>query len=134
MELITIKSFELALDAHILKAKLESEGIEIFIFDENIVTANPLYSNAIGGIKLKVNPSDADKANAILLDEDQQITEEETGNRLVCPACASHAIDPHYRSITSNGGKQTLLRSIWYSLFPLFLKPVKQCRSCKTEF
>ena len=52
MELITVKVFDSGIEAHILKARLESENIPCFIFDENIVTLNPLFNFAVGGIKL----------------------------------------------------------------------------------
>ncbi len=36
MELITIHRCETSVEAHLLKSKLESEGITCYIFDENI--------------------------------------------------------------------------------------------------
>ena len=66
MSLITIQTCNSAIDAHILQNTLEGEGIECYIFDENIVTVNPLYGNAVGGIKLKINEEDKENAIAIL--------------------------------------------------------------------
>ena len=63
MKLITIKVFENAIDAHILKTKLESEGIPAILVDENIVTLNPLYNIAVGGGKLQVRDEDFGRAN-----------------------------------------------------------------------
>ena len=65
-KLITIATFSLPIEAHILKTKLESEEIVCFIADENTVTMNWLYSNAIGGVKLQVKKSDFKKAMAII--------------------------------------------------------------------
>ncbi len=64
--LITIASFPQAIQAHIARSRLESEGIETFIRDENIVTLNWLYSNAVGGVKLEVYEQDVPQALSIL--------------------------------------------------------------------
>jgi len=41
-------------DCHILKSRLETEGIRCFIYDENLVWTFPFYANAVGWVKLKV--------------------------------------------------------------------------------
>ena len=64
--MITIKTFDNPVEAHILKSRLESEGIHCYLFDENIVTLNPLYNQMTGGIKLNIMESDISKANEIL--------------------------------------------------------------------
>ena len=56
-ELETIYSSNIPVDCHILKGRLESDGLDCFIFDENIVWVHPFKAVAIGGVKLKV-PSD----------------------------------------------------------------------------
>ena len=68
MGLITFKTFDNSIDAHILKIKLESEGITCFLFDEHMVSVNPLYSQLIGGIKLKINEEDLIHAKNIVLE------------------------------------------------------------------
>lgn len=55
---VTIISFTYSFQAYILKGKLESEGIICFIKDELAVQSNPIYSNALGGIKLQVMEQD----------------------------------------------------------------------------
>lgn len=65
-KLVTIGRFSQPLEAWLAKTKLESEGIECFLMDEHIVTMNWLYSNAVGGVKLKVREEDAEKAKRIL--------------------------------------------------------------------
>lgn len=65
MSFITIRTFDRAIDAHLLKSKLESEGIECFLFDEHVISINPLYGIATGGIKLCVMAEDAERANRI---------------------------------------------------------------------
>jgi hypothetical protein len=63
---ITIKTFTYPHEASIIKGRLESEGIRCFVKDELTVQAYPLYSNAIGGVKLQVRESDFESAVAIM--------------------------------------------------------------------
>ena len=50
----TIGSFDYPADVQIIKGKLESEGIPVFLRDENTLNSDPLISYAIGGVKLEV--------------------------------------------------------------------------------
>lgn len=65
--LTTIITFTLPHDAHLAKAKLQSEGVEVFIKDEMTAHVNHLYSGAIGGVKLQVRGVDVDAAHRILI-------------------------------------------------------------------
>lgn len=65
---VTIISFIYPHEAHLAKAKLESEGIEVYVKDEYTVQVNNFYSNAIGGVKLQVKSSDFENAHLILLE------------------------------------------------------------------
>jgi len=62
MELITLQTFHLAHKAYLLKSILDNEGIESYIYDEHIVTAQHMYANTVGGIKLKIRKRDFEKA------------------------------------------------------------------------
>ena len=66
MGLITVKIFDNAFEAHLLKTKLENEGIPCYLFDENIVGLNPFYNFAVGGIKLKISEQDKEQVLAFL--------------------------------------------------------------------
>jgi hypothetical protein len=54
-KLITIYISNTPITCHIIKGRLETEGITCYIYDENLVWVHPFYSVAIGGVKLKVN-------------------------------------------------------------------------------
>lgn len=71
MQLHTLKSFENPIDAHLLRTKLEVEGISCYLVDEHIVSLNPIYSNAVGGIKLKVAPENFSRAMEIVAQMEQ---------------------------------------------------------------
>lgn len=61
-----IATFSYSAEALILKGKIESEGIEVFLFDNNTVDTDPILSNAIGGVKLFVYTENFEKASFIL--------------------------------------------------------------------
>ena len=50
------------MDAHLLLTRLESEGLECWLQDENTVTIYPVWTNAVGGIKLLVKKEDVPRA------------------------------------------------------------------------
>ena len=82
-----LKTFQNPLDANLTKGLLESNGIEAFIFDENIAYVNPVLTTAIGGVKLLVSSKDYEKAAALLSEVDEDINKEEL--KIKCPVCGS---------------------------------------------
>ena len=87
-----IGSYQYSSEAIIFKGKLESEGITVFMRDNNTVDANPLYSNAIGGVKLFVNHKDYPKAKDII-SQVSQYSLDENNKLLKCPNCGAEQID-----------------------------------------
>lgn len=121
-ELITVATFEYAHFAHLSKARLESEGIECYIFDEYTSSMNWFYNNAIGGIKLKVRGEDYEQAKKIL-NENVELENEET--ELICPECNSKEIKDEKIS------KKLAYISILLIGFPLlFIKRKYNCENC----
>jgi hypothetical protein len=64
--LVKVAAYATVVEAHLAKTKLESEGIEAIILDENIVGLNWLYSAAVGGAKVHVRKGDFERARRIL--------------------------------------------------------------------
>lgn len=54
INLITVYSSNIPIDCHVLKGRLEADGISCFIYDENMVWVDPFSAVAISGVKLKV--------------------------------------------------------------------------------
>jgi hypothetical protein len=63
---VTVAQFETWPDAAIARGLLESEGIEAWLMDENLVQLDWLYTIAVGGIKVQVQRRDEAKARAVL--------------------------------------------------------------------
>ncbi len=125
MELITIKTFDNSIDAHLLRIELENEGIECYIYDEHTVTLFPLYSNAVGGIKVKILKKDLELAKSILLSAIKTV---------ICPNCASQNIILNYKSMKGLKGFLSAFTSLFTVSYPLHYKMVNKCRDCNEEF
>jgi hypothetical protein len=79
-ELVTIRKFRDLPEALLAQGRLESSGIEAFLFDDNMVRMDWLISNLLGGVKLKVEEANVEIAEEILsqeVSEDFDTTESE---------------------------------------------------------
>ena len=118
-EFYTIGAFEYVADVQIIKAKLESEGIPVFLRDENTLNTDPLISSAIGGVKLQVYSVDKERAVAIY-DKIRAYASDISGNPIVCPNCKAAKSEVYYSR-----------KGLLYKLFP-FLEPKKyRCLNCQ---
>jgi hypothetical protein len=127
--LITIATFNNPSDAYFAKIKLENNGINCFLDNENM---QMLYSNAVGGLRLKVSGSDYQKALKVL----EEPTPASKSNKksvkrailpelFVCPHCG------HLNE------ESTLIKSKGiYGVLELFniLKPKVVCEQCNKRF
>jgi hypothetical protein len=77
---VTVASFNYAHQAELLKGRIESEGITCNLKDELTATANPFYSNAIGGVKVQVRQDDVEKTIPILKELGYTIDNDENYN------------------------------------------------------
>jgi predicted house-cleaning noncanonical NTP pyrophosphatase (MazG superfamily) len=60
-DIVVLKIFNDSFAANLAQNKLQEEGIESFLVDENVVGLNPL-----GGVELKIFSRDLEKAKKIL--------------------------------------------------------------------
>lgn len=132
--MVTLKIFDNPIDAHILKTKLESEGISCYLFDENIVGINPLLNIAVGGIKLNVSPEDLDKALQVLAESDSAVLRDSTNTAIVCPHCHSDQIDNTYNRPKGIRSLLATLFSLATFTYPLYINKSYRCKDCNTAF
>ena len=117
-EFYMLASFEYAADVQVVKAKLESEGIPVFLRDENTLNSDPLISHAIGGVKLQVYTKHKDQALEIY-NEIRAYAVDDAGNPIACPNCKAKKSEVYYER-----------KSIFQKLFPFFEKRKHKCLSC----
>jgi hypothetical protein len=134
MKLVTVQTFDNAIDVALLKSKLESEGVICYVFDEYTVTINPLLSTGIGGIKLKINENDAEKALLILKEIQEVVAIDEKGKNQTCPNCGSIDLYVDFRSMKGVKGFLSMIIMFAFVIYPLYYKNVYKCKNCDYEF
>ena len=119
--------------AYLDLAKLKEDGIEAFIKDENIVAIDPLYAQAVGGIKLVVNDEDYRSALEIINANDyenlkNEFSEEEIEELRICKKCGS----------TNIFRRSSWLTGLFFLIFffiPVAKKTSKYyCLDCENEW
>ncbi|MBC7425626.1 MAG: DUF2007 domain-containing protein [Bacteroidia bacterium] len=74
-KIVIYKRFYNPMEANMIKGILEAHGYPSFLSDENSITVNPFYNQALGGIKLNVFEKDIEDINKILESENREIIE-----------------------------------------------------------
>jgi DNA-directed RNA polymerase subunit RPC12/RpoP len=128
----TIASFQYSSEAEIVKGRLEADGVQVFLSDNLTIDSNPLYSNAIGGIKLKVLSIQVDEAEKILRSI-KKYSIDDSGDTIKCPNCNSEKIDL-FSTIKDFKSLFWFIFGIFFSVFPFYTKYKYRCEDCKTEF
>lgn len=129
---IFLRRFQYSSEAIIYQGKLESQGIEVFMRDNNIVDSNPLYSNAVGGVKIFVKTEDFDKANEIL-GEVNLFSVDDDDEPMKCPKCGEEQGD----IVTSIKDWKSFFSFVMFILLyiaPFSTKHKYKCQNCKHEF
>jgi hypothetical protein len=124
--------------AHIIRTRLEANGIPCFIADENTIGANPLYNQAVGGVKLKIFERDAVRCEEILNaegdlhEQDHFEIDNETNTYVVCPYCSSTNVINIAED--KNKGEWPILNSIINLANPFQSQMNWRCNNCQREF
>ena len=136
-KIIVYSTYYNPIEANIVKGRLEDSGIPCFLTDENVATIQPLYNQAIGGVKLNVFERDVTHINA-LLNENVDLTilstEEEVHNdKVSCEKCGSTNVG--YGQPTKNRFSWWVtIVSILLSVYPFQTKQCYHCYDCGHEF
>lgn len=128
MEFVILQSFENYLDAHLLLSRLESENIECWLQDENTVTINPIWTNAVGGIKLMVKKEDFVRASDIFRE-----SENNRKQAVECPNCKGHNVE----LVSTPRKASNWISAIFGFLFANYamsVDKVNHCFNCGHEF
>lgn len=140
-KIVTLEIYYDPMLAEIIRGRLEANGIDCFIADNNMIGVNPLYTQALGGIKLRVFERDVDRCNELLaLDESLQITDEPiTETTTSCPYC--HSTNVRY-------GAATIRKTNWMGIaimvmafialitftYPIYARKAWHCFNCGNDF
>jgi hypothetical protein len=86
---VIIGAYPEAMAAHLVRVRLDAEGIESWLVDENFASAYPFYSPVIGGVKLAVREDDACAAASFIQGLDVDEYQRYRQNLHQCPMCGS---------------------------------------------
>ncbi len=137
-KIITFESYYDPMLAHIVRTRLEANGIPCFITDENALGSNAIFNPATGGVKLKIFERDLERCREILATEgdlheqDHFEVDSETNNYVVCPYCASTNVSNIQAE--RNTEEWSDLSSIMNLANPFQPQMNWHCNNCQREF
>lgn len=147
-KIVVFETYYNPIEASIVKERLIDSGIQCFLTDENTITVNPLYNQALGGVRLHLFERDVTAARSILQDEDVQIPlseevadfdeeaveiPEEAKTDQSCPKCGSSNVG-YVQATKKRFGIFTTIISILLMVYPFSAKKVQHCFNCEHEF
>lgn len=128
LEFVILKTFDNYIEAHMLLTRLNEEGFNCWLKDENIVTLNPVLANAVGGIKLMVAKDEKETAEKIL----EQLFEERKAS-YSCPKCNSHNIE--FINTPRNPVNWFSAIVSWFvGSYAIAVEQIWRCFDCNAEF
>jgi hypothetical protein len=129
-KIVTLESYYDLMLAQIILGRLKANDIPCFIADENTLSANPFYNQAIGGIKIKVFEHYLDKCREILSEE--AVIEPGEEELMTCPYCQSKNV--HYGPTTGTKNWFGILLTALLSVYPVHLHRTWNCHDCGANF
>lgn len=128
MKTVRLITCDSTTEAYLIKVRLESEGINCFLTNENFTNLLPNYNGMLGaGIQVIVDQRDLELSRKLIQNELQPQREE-----LVCPNCGSSEIELGL-------GKRHKLKILNILLSILFFIPIGNqktkynCKQCQFE-
>ncbi len=128
MQFVPVWSYDNYVSAHIAMGRLEEDGFNCWLKDENTVTIDPILTNAVGGIKLMVAETEAQKAFELL----KQLQREHKATT-ACPKCNSHNIEVVSTPRKASNWASAIIGFLFTS-YAMPVETVKHCFNCGNEF
>lgn len=128
----TIAVFSYPAEAVVVKGKLESEQVQVFLKDEFTVATDPFATNAIGGVKMQVYKEDFIKAMGILETSNPDLVKYRV-EYVQCPNCHKRNAR-ELRDIETARTFAEKLNAVFLSIVPFSGSKNYQCKNCNTKF
>ena len=128
MQFVPIYSYDNYVSAHIAMGRLEEDNIKCWLKDENTVTIDPILTNAIGGIKLMVASSQAERAVSIL-------RKLENAHKALhpCPKCGSLNIELVTTPRKASNWASAII-GLFITSYAMPVEKVMHCFDCGHEY
>lgn len=137
-KIVWYSTFYNSIEAHIVRTKLEDSGFHCFLTDENISTINPLYNQAVGGIKLMVFERDTADIDLLLSEDDVlKIDDAKPSNDTdvikTCEKCGSTNVGFGQATKGRYSWWVTIV-SLMFAVYPFKVNKCFHCYNCGHEF
>lgn len=130
VKMVAVATASQPMDATTIQVELGACGIESELDGEFTVAANPMLSNAIGGIKILVPVQNAERAMSILAANARAKSEAESALAKTCPRCKKENGE-----IVSRPNWAGILAVITLGAFALFYPwPKYRCLDCNHKW
>jgi uncharacterized C2H2 Zn-finger protein len=118
--MVTVSTHLEPTEAHIMRCRLEAEGIKAFVAHEHHVGLNWFMATALGGAKVQVAEADAEAARQVVeaVEKGEYALPDDPESILKCPRCG-----------TTNVHEETMGRRVALLSFGLLNVPVPFSRS-----
>ena len=128
MDFVLLNVYDNYVSAHIAMGRLQEDGINCWLKDENTVTIDPILTNAVGGIKLMVPSVQAERAVDILRMLDQK-------NKALnpCPNCASHNVELVTTPRKASNWASAFI-GLFFTSYAMSVEKVNHCFDCAFEY
>jgi len=130
----TIATYSSIMEANLEKSYLEGADIDCHLANEFMVSIDPLLSNAVGGIELKVPEKDVERALEILAHVRSTLERDEHNQILQCPRCGSEDLGTYTTAFSSWKGFVASLVAFAFASLPVHSDKSTICNQCKTKF
>jgi hypothetical protein len=137
-EQVRIVTFETYYDhslAYIILSRLKANRVACFIADDNALQLRPYFTEALGGIKIKVFEMDVDNCLAILSEDpeplEQATDEPDAPGEICCPYCGSDNVR-YGGAIEFKFHWPSLLLSLFFFV-PLYFRNAWHCFNCHRD-
>lgn len=128
----TVAVFQYSTEAQVIKGRLEADGIEVFMSDNFLIDTDPLVSNAIGGVKLKVRGKDVIQAKRII-DTINTYSVDEEGEAIECENCGESKVRM-YSTVTDLKSFFSFVIGLMVGTLPFSARYKYRCENCNHEF
>ncbi len=127
--IVVFQQFNNAIEANIVKTKLDAYGIPCFLTEENLANLYPGQQHAFFQVRLHLFETDVSEARQIVGEANFVI---EDGSTLVCPQCHSRSIERDFPRKLN----EQFLAGLNILFFGIFFpdRKVNRCADCQHEF
>ena len=131
-KIVEFRQYDTAIEANIVKTKLDAHGIPCFLTEENMANLYPSVGFQLPAFRVRLHllSEDVERATHIMDDTHPLLVNDEVTP--TCPRCLSTAIHRDY----SQKAAGRFLRSLFTTLvmIPIPALKVNHCNNCGLEF